>query len=284
MEVFYQTAARGPAASREMSRSVVKGNKGKRLHSSAVPTLVESFNVDASYGLEPVRSVALVLFARFVACRSERCSWSNPVLGSARPIRYTERMTYPLPSSCERAILEQFLKAEAMALWAVRSAQAQDVPAAALKFLRRHEEEEAQHLKQFELLLGTSSHDKTALPRMPSQWRILAVHLYGYETLGLEFARLLVGLRPDLASILEDEKAHVAFFEREVRNILIQGGPAAQSTREAAKAWRRRLRRTVDRYLHDESLTPLRDRLRQRLLDAIDERFCAVGLMTGEAA
>ena len=41
-----------------------------------------------------------------------------------------------------------------MALWAVRSAQAQDVPPGVLQFLRRHEEEEAQHLKQFELLLG----------------------------------------------------------------------------------------------------------------------------------
>jgi len=39
-------------------------------------------------------------------------------------------MTHPLPPTCERAILEQFLKAEAMALWAVRSAQAQDVPPA----------------------------------------------------------------------------------------------------------------------------------------------------------
>lgn len=193
-------------------------------------------------------------------------------------------MTYPLPSVCERAILEQFLKAEAMALWAVRSAQAQDVPPVALQFLRRHEEEEAQHLKQFEQLLGTSSQGKTALPRMPSQWRILAVHLYGYETLGLEFARLLVGLRPGLASILEDEEAHVEFFEREVRNILIQGGPAAHETRQAAKAWRRRLPRTVDRYLRDGSLAPFREGLRQQILDVVDERFLAVGLLTGEAA
>ena len=188
-------------------------------------------------------------------------------------------MTDPLPSSCERAILEQFLKAEAMALWAVRSAQAQDVPATALKFLRHHEEEEAQHLKRFELLLGTSSHSKPALPRMPSPWKILAVHLYGYETLGLEFARLLVGLRPDLASILEDENAHVEFFECEVRHILIQGGPAAQSTRQAAQAWRRRLPRTVDRYLHDESLAPFREGLRQHILDVIDERLRNVGLL-----
>ena len=147
-------------------------------------------------------------------------------------------MTHLLPPTCERAILEQFLKAEAMALWAVRSAQAQDVPHAVLSFLRRHEEEEAQHLKQFELLLGTSSHGKTALPRMPSQWKVLAVHLYGYETLGLEFARLLVQLRPDLASILEDEAVHVGFFEHEVRAILNHGGRVADGARQAAQAWR----------------------------------------------
>ena len=186
-----------------------------------------------------------------------------------------------IPSVCEQAILEQFLKAEAMALWAVRSAQAQEVPAAALKFLRRHEEEEAQHLKQFELLLGTSSHGKTALPRMPSQWRILAVHLYGYETLGLEFARLLAGLRPNLASILQDEEGHVEFFEQEVRHILSQGGPAAGEARQAAKAWRRRLPRTVDRYLYDESFAPFRDELRRHIFDVIDARFLAVGLSAG---
>jgi hypothetical protein len=193
-------------------------------------------------------------------------------------------MTFQLPFTCERAVLEQFLKAEAMALWAVRSAQAQDVPPVALQFLRRHEEEEAQHLKQFELLLGTSSLGKTALPRMPSQWRILAVQLYGYETLGLEFARLLVGLRPDMASILEDEEGHVEFFEREVRSILIQGGPAAQGTRQAAQAWRRRLPRTVDRYLRDASLAAFREGLRQHILDVIDERFLGVGLSAGQKA
>lgn len=188
-------------------------------------------------------------------------------------------MTHPLPSSCERAILKQFLKAEAMALWAVRSAQAQDVPPGVLQFLRRHEEEEAQHLKQFELMLRTNSHDKTVLPRMPSQWRVLVVHLYGYETLGLEFARLLVGLRPDLVSILDDEEVHVGFFEHEVRTILVHGGPVAEGACQAAQAWRRRLPRTVDRYLHDESLTPFRDELRRHILDMIDARFLAVGLV-----
>ena len=192
-------------------------------------------------------------------------------------------MTHPLPFSCERAILEQFLKAEAMALWAVRSAQVQDVPRGVLQFLRRHEEEEAQHLKRFECLLGVSSHDKTGLPRMPSQWRVLAVHLYGYEALGLEFARLLVSLRPDLTSILEDEEAHVGFFEQEVRAILVRGGPAADGARQAAQAWRRRLPRTVDRYLHDESLLPFRNELRQHILNVIDTRFLAVELLIGEA-
>jgi hypothetical protein len=188
-------------------------------------------------------------------------------------------MTHPLPPSCERAILEQFLKAEAMALWAVRSAQVQDVPRGVMQFLRRHEEEEAQHLKQFELLLGTNSHGKEALPRMPSQWRVLAVHLYGYEALGLEFARLLVDLRPDLTSILEDEEVHVGFFEHEVRVILEHGGSAADGARQAAQAWRRRLPRTVHRYLHDESLAVFRDELQQRFLDRIDARFLAVGLL-----
>ena len=192
-------------------------------------------------------------------------------------------MMHPLPPSCERAILEQFLKAEAMALWAVRSAQAQDVPRGVLQFLRRHEEEEAQHLKQFELLLGVSSQDKRALPRMPSQWSILAVHLYGYETLGLEFARLLVSLRPDLISILKDEEVHVGFFEQEVRNLLIHEGPAASDSRQAAMAWRRRLPRTVDCYLSDRSLAPFRDELRQHILDVTDTRFVAVGLLSSHS-
>jgi hypothetical protein len=187
-------------------------------------------------------------------------------------------MIHPLPSSCERAILEQFLKAEAMALWAVRAAQAQDVPPGVLNFLRRHEEEEAQHLKQFELLLGINSHGKTTLPRMPSQWRVLAVHLYGYETVGLEFARLLVGLRPDLISILKDEEVHVGFFEHEVRTILMQGGSVADGARQAAQSWRRRLPPTVNRYLHDESFAPFRDELQRHILGVIDERFLAVGL------
>ncbi|MEY4704200.1 MAG: hypothetical protein RL042_396 [Nitrospirota bacterium] len=166
-----------------------------------------------------------------------------------------------------------------MALWAVRSAQAQDVPPGVLQFLRRHEEEEAQHLKQFEQLLGTRSHGKTALPRVPTQWWALAVQLYGYEALGLEFAKLLIGLRPDLTSILEDEEVHVGFFEHEVRTILVHGGSAAVGARTTAQAWRRRLPGTVDRYLEDDSLRPFRDELHRHILHAIDERFTALGLL-----
>ena len=105
------------------------------------------------------------------------------------------------------------------------------------------------------------------------------MHLYGYETLGLEFAKLLVCLRPDLSSILEDEEVHVGFFEHEVRTILVHGGPAADSARQAAQVWRRRLPRTVNRYLQDESLASVRDELRRHILDVIDARFLVVGLL-----
>ena len=64
-----------------------------------------------------------------------------------------------LPSTCERPILERFLRAEAMALYAVRSAQA-NVPAHALEFLRRHEEEEMEHLRQFEEMTGIAAREK----------------------------------------------------------------------------------------------------------------------------
>src|SRR6185312_16252257 len=136
-------------------------------------------------------------------------------LVSARPFRYIGRMPPTellLPPTCETALLERFLKAEAMALWAVRSAQAKDVPPGVLSFLRRHEEEEAKHLKEFETRLGVQSHVRGKLPRMPSQWWALVVCLFGYETLGLEFAKLLVQVQPELTSILEDERVHVDFF------------------------------------------------------------------------
>ncbi len=187
-------------------------------------------------------------------------------------------MTRQLPHTSERALLEQFLKAESMALSLVRSAQAQDVPPGVLAFLRRHEEEEDRHLQQFEQLLGTISRGRMALPRVPSQWQGLAVHLYGYEALGLQFAKLLVAVRPDLSSILNDEEVHVVFFENEVRKILLHDGSLAEGARQAARAWRRRLPRPVDRYLHDENLALFRDGLRRSILDAIDERFAAAGL------
>ena len=184
-----------------------------------------------------------------------------------------------LPLSCEAALLERFLKAEAMALWAVRAAKAKDVPCGVLSFLLRHEEEEAKHLKEFETRLGVQSHVRSKLPRMPSQWWALVVHLFGYETLGLEFAKLLVQVQPDLRSILEDEHVHVDFFEQEVKKVLVQGGPPAEGARECAKAWWRRLPSTLDRYLEGDSLEPYRPELRQRILLAIYLRFSQVSLL-----
>jgi hypothetical protein len=184
-----------------------------------------------------------------------------------------------LPPSCEAALLERFLKAEAMALWAVRAAKAKDVPYGVLSFLLRHEEEEAKHLKEFETRLGVQSHVRSKLPRMPSQWWALVVHLFGYETLGLEFAKLLVQVQQDLRSILEDEQVHVDFFEGEVKKVLEQGGPPADGARECAKAWWRRLPSTLDRYLEGDSLEPYRPELRQRILLAIYLRFSQVSLL-----
>ncbi len=189
-----------------------------------------------------------------------------------------------LPPSCEQALLERFLKAEAMALWAVRSAQAKDVPPGVLSFLLRHEEEEAKHLKEFERRLGVQSHFREKLPRMPSQWSALVVHLFGYESLGLEFAKLLVLVQPDLMSILEDEQVHVEFFEREAKKVLEAGGPASEGARDSAKAWWRRLPPTVDRYLDGPALEPFRSELRQRMLAAVHLRFCRVGLLDGSAS
>ncbi len=161
-------------------------------------------------------------------------------------------MTATLSASCEPALLERFLKAEAMALWSVRAAQTKDVPHGVLEFLRRHEEEEAQHLKEFETRLGVISHQRERLPRVPSQWWALVIHLYGYETLGLEFAKLLVQVQSDLKSILDDETVHVGFFENEVRKVLAQGGMQADKARQSARSWWRRLPLTVDRYLEGE--------------------------------
>jgi hypothetical protein len=191
-------------------------------------------------------------------------------------------MTPHLPPTCERALLERFLKAEAMILWAIRAAQKKDVPPEVLQFLRRHEEEESRHLQHFEAMLGISSHRQKTLPRVPSQWWALAVQLYGYEALGLEFGKLLVAARPDLSAIVADEESHVAFFENQVRGILASGGPSAEGARQYAQGWRRRLPPTVDRYLEDPTLTPFREELRVSILNAIDERFAAVGLTANQ--
>jgi hypothetical protein len=183
-----------------------------------------------------------------------------------------------LPQSCERALFERFLKAEAMILWTIRAILKKEVPAEVMPFLRRREEEESRHLREFEDLLQISSHRKNTLPRMANQWCVLAVQIYGYESLGLEYAKLLILTRPDLSAIAKDEENHVAFYENQVRKILGEGGTKAAEARRAAQSWRRRLPHTVDRYLEDESLEPFREELRRAILDSIDGRFAAIGL------
>ncbi len=186
---------------------------------------------------------------------------------------------FRLPRICEQALLERFLKAEAMAFWAVRSSQSQDLPGNVRAFLQRHEADERDHLAQFESLLGRRSHERDRLPSMPRQWETLAVHLYGYEALGLEFAKLLVDIRPDLSSVLDDEQRHVGFFEREIGRILSGDSDAAERARRSAIAWRRKLPRTLDRYLEHETLGPFRRELTHRITRAIEGRFVRVGLM-----
>ena len=183
-----------------------------------------------------------------------------------------------LPPDCETALLERFLKAEAMALWTVRSARLQDVPPNVYVFLRKHEEDEQQHLAQFETMIGRQPREPERLPSVPRQWPALAVQLYGYESLGLEFATLLVMLRPDLASIREDELVHVDFLEREILRILSGETAAAEQARVSARAWWRKLPKTVDRYLEAASLDPYRPALAERILALLEQRFCATGL------
>jgi hypothetical protein len=95
----------------------------------------------------------------------------------------------------------------------------------------------------------------------------------------LEFAKLLAQVQPDLRSILKDELIHVAFFEKEVAQLLLSAGPLAEGARQSARAWWRRLPRTLDRYLEGATLTAYRADLRRAILMAIEERFIALGLL-----
>jgi hypothetical protein len=175
--------------------------------------------------------------------------------------------------------LERFLKAEAMALWTVQSARLQDVPPNVYTFLRKHEEDEQQHLAQFETMIGRQPRERERLPSVPQQWAALAVQIYGYESVGLEFARLLLPLRPDLSSILEDEIVHVGFFEDEVHRILRGKGESAEQARLSARAWWRKLPRTVSRYLEAPVLEPFRLVLATQILTAVEQRFIGSGLL-----
>ena len=184
-----------------------------------------------------------------------------------------------LPLSCESALLERFLKAEAMALWAVRASQLQDVPVNVRTFLRRHEADERRHLAQFEMLVGHRSSEREHLPSVPRQWPALAVQLFGYEALGLEFALLLAEVRPDLSSILDDERKHVGFFEREIAKMLSGDRAMAVQAKTSARAWWRKLPRTLDRYLGDPVFEAVRPELTSGILASIQRQFMQIGLL-----
>jgi hypothetical protein len=166
-----------------------------------------------------------------------------------------------------------------MALWTVRSARLQDVPPNVYCFLRKHEEDEQEHLARFETMIDRRPRERERLPSVPRQWPALAVQLYGYESMGLEFATLLVTLRPDMASIREDELVHVEFFEQEIHRILRGESAGAEQARVSAVAWWRKLPRTVDRYLDAAVLDPYRRELAERILAAIQRRFTTTGLL-----
>jgi len=192
----------------------------------------------------------------------------------------TPQTAWPhLTPDCESAVFELFLKAEAMALWAVRSAQLQPVPSHVRTFLRKHEADEENHLRRFEALLGRRSHSRSRLPSVPRQWPVLAVQLYGYEALGLEFARVLVTLRPGLADILMEEEGHVAFFEKEIQKILAGDPSSANQARGSAHTWWRKLPKTIDRYLDAETLQPFRTELGHAIRSAIGKRLARTALL-----
>lgn len=170
-----------------------------------------------------------------------------------------------------------------MALWSVRASQAKDLPPRVKAFLSHHEREEQAHLRAFETMLGTRSIERDVPPKVPSQWAALAVHLYGYETLGLEFAKRLVLLRPDLVSVLHDEERHVGFLEREIRQILAKDQASAETARRSTRSWWRKVPNTVRRYLKDEAFTPIRQELQTAILLALRKRLCGIRLLESAA-
>lgn len=177
----------------------------------------------------------------------------------------------------ERAILERFLRAEAMAKYALRSAMDR-VPEEVQDFLRRQEAQEAEHQQRFERITGLQAQDRGKLPKMPMQWNACAVRLLGYEALGYEFAQLALAetsgsTREMVAEILVDEAEHVRFYEEALKKILDEGGPRAEETRHMAGAFLRRLPKTVERYLRGAELAAFQE----RVLEGVRRRFGSLG-------
>ena len=98
--------------------------------------------------------------SRFLETGRARRRWSR-IVRCSRTVNVGQApMSIYFSASCEPALLERLLKVEAMVLWSVRSAH----PNGVLQLLRRYEEEEAQHLKEFESRLGVQSHGRKTRP------------------------------------------------------------------------------------------------------------------------
>jgi len=180
--------------------------------------------------------------------------------------------------SRERAILERFLRAEAMAKYALRSAM-KEVPEGIRDFLRRQEAQEAVHQERFERVTGLKARERVDLPKMPAQWNACAVRLLGYEALGFEFAKLALAetsgeTREMVTEILADEEEHVRFYEKALEGILAEGGPRAEETRMMSAAFLRRLPKTVQRYLRGAEL----ETLEGSILAGVRHRFHKLGI------
>lgn len=179
----------------------------------------------------------------------------------------------------ELAILERFLRAEAMAKYALRSAR-EGVPADVAEFMRRQELEEEKHQSRFEAVTGIKARERETLPRMPRHWHEIAVQLLGYESLGWEFANLAAAetsgpVREMIREILLDETGHVRFYEESLRRILAEERGPARGARVFAAAFLRRLPTTIDRYLRGADLGAHRD----AILEGVRARFRALGLL-----
>ena len=180
--------------------------------------------------------------------------------------------------TCEQALLERFVP-KAMALWAVRGAD-QDLPltcrpfSSGMRRMNRTTSNNSGHARH-----PVSTDQRRCRPYRHSGrcWRCCC---FGYEALGLEFASLLAGIRPDLSDILDDERFMSDFSGGRNRDDPAGGGVGAQQAARLRERGGRFTALSVDRYLKDPALAPYRTEPGQ-ILSAIGQRFVALGLLAG---